>query len=85
MRALLPEKYRGFPIGKLPLKELAEVAERLGYIRSAAANFLIKSRNLIHPGVAVAESGGPSEGEAVAALKLTEDCVKKVAAAFTRT
>ena len=83
VRKHLPEQFRRESIAKLPLRQLAIVAQRFGYLKPRLADFLIESRNLIHPATAARESA-PSRDEAEAAVKLMEDCIRSFANALNK-
>jgi hypothetical protein len=79
VRKLLPADLRDYSISGLPLRQLARIAERFGLLGSRQAEFLVKSRNLIHPGVAAAEATPLSRADAQAAVELLAECIRRSA------
>jgi hypothetical protein len=79
VRKLLPEDFKGYAISALPLRQLARAAERFGLLGSRAADFLVKSRNLIHPGNAANEATPVGKADAQAAVELLGDCIRRTA------
>lgn len=80
-RKLLSEQYSNYSLTGIPLRELTRVAQRMGIIGPRATEFLVKSRNLVHPGNAASESSLPSGGDAEAAIHLLQECIRKAASA----
>jgi hypothetical protein len=76
-RKLISQKYSNFAMAGIPLRELARVGQRLGIIAPRASEFLVRSRNLIHPGNAASEATPPQRGDARAAVELLRDCLRK--------
>lgn len=77
-RKLLSDEYRANSISSIPLRQLCRVAQRMGLIGSRVSDFLIKSRNLVHPGASLEEGGPLSKGDAEAAVRLLSDCIGRI-------
>lgn len=77
-RNLLSNDFKMASIPSLPLGQLCRVAQRMGLVGPRVSDFLIKSRNLIHPGVSLKERDPVTRGDAEAAVKLLGECIQKM-------
>lgn len=82
VRRWLPEDLKGYAISALPLRQLTRLAERLGLLNPRSADFLVKSRNIVHPGNSAADPVPINDGEARAGLALLDACIRRAASVY---
>lgn len=81
-RKWLPDDLKGFAVYALPLRQLVRIAEKFGLLNSRSADFLVKSRNIVHPGNSAADPTPISKAEAQADIALLGECLRRTAALF---